>query len=1377
MTLSRGPSLHAVAECAADWITWQDPARGTFVAIVAKVALGFVPGGVCALLPPVDLVPMERHRDRSPLREVEVASDAAPFLAAPEILVVGHAYGPAGRATPSLAAHVALGRDDVTFRKILHVFGDRDAPAAIPTPFRRMALSWERALRTDLNPVGVDPAARQPNLVDPVDGTRAAGTGPVAAVWASRRSLLGTARRSDFEAEPMTLPAGFDGSWFQAAPPDQWLASLVGDEWISLDGLHPSLPRLQTKLPGLRVGARVETSRGGRTIELRPDRLVIDTDRQRATLTYRGSHPIDPADLAGMRLFVGYAVPGGPVTWPDATDPTAVRQHVFGRAAAAPLATPLDETTSALETTSVAPPPPATTPSFGPPPGLHPSRGDLGAPPLQPPLAPPLAPPDRPPSTLPAAHVGDDLDDDDTAGGGTQVADASALLAAARALPFGSAAPPAVPAAPPVAPRPIVDEDSAGTAVIDVAVLRAGTPLPFAGAPPGSVAPPSTPPSLEPSTLPMPPAPLAPPAMVAPPAFVAPPADAPPSVVGPPSSMGPPITAPMIVDEETAYSEPDRHPAEALPFPAAHPAAAAASPRSAIGLPFAPPAVGPLPATPVAAGAPTDDAPLGPEPRGDDVPAFTDGPFVVATLPWQIQPPKDSLTIIVKGSFQLVDGGPATALPEPQLPLGDVFAEDEPDKPLRQASDFAILKPQCDVLLHGHAHAPGGGARAMQIALRVKGAHGRIERQLNVFGDRTWQRALVAVAPTDPSPFVTIPITWERAFGGADFPANPHGIGYRARPGPDGVLQLPNFETPGHQIRSPDDVPPPASFAPIHPMWKARWGMLGTYDRAWFHERWPYFPKDFDFQYFQAAPVGQRLEKAVGDEEFELIGVVPGHPKLKGRLPGLKVRVFAKRTKEAGGGLTEIPVKLDTITFATEDARVDLVWRGWIDVTDDDAPEIERIFATTEPIDGPALSPEEVQRRFDAKLAPAPADPVAGPDPVEPPPAPEVEDPASQQLDADLAAGEKALEADLRARGVDPDAPPPAAPPPDPHELAASLRAMGADEADVAEIVAALEPTPDEVEPLQPPPIDLRRLVEERIARGDELANLDLRGADLRDLDLHEQDLTATDLTAAQLDRASLVGAKLIGAVLARASLEDARLDGADLTGGDLTQAQLEGASFQGAVLDEATLAGAGGEQVDFRKVRAVGGGFVGAKLPRARFQGSTLTGADFTKAVLDDAGFDGALMSKIRLYDARATKASFAGCDLTNARCEGAVFSTCAFTGVLADDSIWERADLTSSTFQGASLVSSSFVRARCWKTNFNEADLSMARLRKSHMNGASFIKANLLEASLERADFQLADLRGANLHAATIVKTQLKHARLEGAITSYSALGRKQP
>ncbi len=135
------------------------------------------------------------------------------------------------------------------------------------------------------------------------------------------------------------------------------------------------------------------------------------------------------------------------------------------------------------------------------------------------------------------------------------------------------------------------------------------------------------------------------------------------------------------------------------------------------------------------------------------------------------------------------------------------------------------------------------------------------------------------------APFEKIPLVYERAFGGPQVPANPVGVGHKGAAGPDGKKRLPNFETPGKLIRSPGDTPPVAGLGAIHPVWKPRWDLVGTYDKAWFKTRWPYYPVDFNYAFFQAAPEGQRLPKVNGDEEFELVGMHADRGAFGGRLP------------------------------------------------------------------------------------------------------------------------------------------------------------------------------------------------------------------------------------------------------------------------------------------------------------------------------------------------------------------------------------------------------------------------------------------------------------------------------------------------------------
>src|SRR5262249_10917528 len=148
--------------------------------------------------------------------------------------------------------------------------------------------------------------------------------------------------------------------------------------------------------------------------------------------------------------------------------------------------------------------------------------------------------------------------------------------------------------------------------------------------------------------------------------------------------------------------------------------------------------------------------------------------------PWQFLPPNDSITVIVKGTFDLMHGGKARARPESDLTTGDVHHDDDPERSLVYPSDFAIQKPKADVTLKGHAHALNGPATVLHATFRFgdKKTNG-FERSIAIIGDRTWQKSVVATAPSDPKPFTSMPLVYERAFGGPAFPGNPAGRGHK----------------------------------------------------------------------------------------------------------------------------------------------------------------------------------------------------------------------------------------------------------------------------------------------------------------------------------------------------------------------------------------------------------------------------------------------------------------------------------------------------------------------------------------------------------------------------------------------------------------------
>ena len=117
--------------------------------------------------------------------------------------------------------------------------------------------------------------------------------------------------------------------------------------------------------------------------------------------------------------------------------------------------------------------------------------------------------------------------------------------------------------------------------------------------------------------------------------------------------------------------------------------------------------------------------------------------------------------------------------------------------------DVGMPKPRGEVLATGACWAPRGTTRpASEVSITVGG----LTKTLNVFGDRHWTPSRVI---SDPEPFEAVPITWENAFGGPGFDANPVGKGVApARLADDrDAVPLPNIEDPGRLIGAPSDRP------------------------------------------------------------------------------------------------------------------------------------------------------------------------------------------------------------------------------------------------------------------------------------------------------------------------------------------------------------------------------------------------------------------------------------------------------------------------------------------------------------------------------------------------------------------------------------------
>lgn len=290
-----------------------------WITVVVKARFALVAGGVASYVGASEILAGERRIDANPTSSVEAAGDLAPYLPHCDVTFVGHAYAAGGRPASAATARLGLSRDGrPVLDKAVHVFGDR-GPGG-PTPFERMPLVYERAFGGpgELNPVGT----ATPNLVHPADPRRPTGFAPISRLWPSRKRLLGSLDRRALDAPILEIPDALPWEYFQAAPPDQQVEHLQGNEWLILDGLHPGLPRVQTRIPVVRGAARVlARAAGGAPVE-RPvnmvcDTLAIDGHHQTFALVWRGRVDVPGGEAALSSLVVAAALegPGREVDW------------------------------------------------------------------------------------------------------------------------------------------------------------------------------------------------------------------------------------------------------------------------------------------------------------------------------------------------------------------------------------------------------------------------------------------------------------------------------------------------------------------------------------------------------------------------------------------------------------------------------------------------------------------------------------------------------------------------------------------------------------------------------------------------------------------------------------------------------------------------------------------------------------------------------------------------------------------------------------------------------------------------------------------------------------------------------------------------------
>jgi uncharacterized protein YjbI with pentapeptide repeats len=250
--------------------------------------------------------------------------------------------------------------------------------------------------------------------------------------------------------------------------------------------------------------------------------------------------------------------------------------------------------------------------------------------------------------------------------------------------------------------------------------------------------------------------------------------------------------------------------------------------------------------------------------------------------------------------------------------------------------DPGMPKPKGEWLASASLFAQEGSIiQAGQASINIAGK----KKILNVFGERQWRAGI----PSAPQNFSKMPLDFQHAFGGADYPMNPNGLGFNAD-------QLPNIELASDTITRNNGQYAPASFAPLDPSWPQRAKFQGTYDKQYMEKYFPGYPKDMDWRLFMNASPDQWIEDFFqGDELFELTNLDPQNNSIKGQLPGLTPRCFIKDNIELKENqFKEVDLHLDTVWFFPDKDLVQLIWRGGMLVTTDEAEQISHVLLAYE---------------------------------------------------------------------------------------------------------------------------------------------------------------------------------------------------------------------------------------------------------------------------------------------------------------------------------------------------------------------------------------------------------------------------------------------
>lgn len=703
--------------------------------------------------------------------------------------------------------------------------------------------------------------------------------------------------------------------------------------------------------------------------------------------------------------------------------------------------------------------------------------------------------------------------------------------------------------------------------------------------------------------------------------------------------------------------------------------------------------------------------------------------------------------------------------------------------------DEGMPKTRGEALVFGKAYPKGGAAPSTYVRLTM----GSIQKTLYVLGARRFRMGVA----TAPEPFNEMPLTWDNSYGGPGFAKNPLGKGHKPVKTDAGeVHSLPHVEDPKHLITSPSDKPEPVGFWPIDLTWPQRQKHVGTYDDRWLKQRYPGYPEDFHWDFWSVAPPDQRIAGFFeASQSFKLENMHPSKPMLEGHLPAYTARCFIVCQKPVPGAspvaaprefsptdLRDVPTRIDTVLFFPHLERAAVIYRGVVEVEEDDARDVAFIVAGVERLKEPKpiehyarVLTDRLDRKkpfaFARESELLPADlPKAGQlfadDKVS-----DMEEllklEGFLQINARRGA-ERRLEdvrKELKERGINPDVVPglpPAPPVPTVEELPEVFEHL---EAEAARLQKEAEKQRAEAE------VEIRKLCAKSGVDFDKI---------LAGQTPSQQRRPARFTARAELDRllsmkklADNAGAsipvlneKLADPTLTKKliAVEEGLFDVLRRFAHHLPPPEDQVVNIKAEILEARN---------DNGQVTALS--FAGRDLTDGDLSGLNLSGCDFEEAILERVNFEGCNLQGARLNNAILTRSNLSKADLTGARCKGANFGLtnlegANLSGTDLTEAVLGKANLTGASFERANLKGADLMEAVLENTNFASAALPQCRFLKATLKNVHFENADLSQAVFIEGTLTDVDFSGSNLTSAVFLTTvgtgvRFSKAKLENA------------